>query len=64
MHGNIGKTSSYAPLKIKLRILTGKGNFNKTPALTESVNMDIWVVSISNQLIMTAVKLKENFQKK
>ena len=27
-----------------------KGPSNKTPALTENTNMDIWVVSTSNQI--------------
>ena len=29
-----------------------KAASNKTPALTESMNMDIWVVGISNQLFI------------
>ena len=32
---------------MKLRILTGKKLSNKTPALTKSVIMDIWVVGTS-----------------
>ena len=36
-----------------LRILTGKINpSNKTPALKESMTMDIWVVSTLNQLFI------------
>ena len=30
-----------------LRILTGKETSNRTPALTKSMNMDIWVVGTS-----------------
>ena len=34
-----------------LRILTGKKiPLNKTPALTEDMNMDIWLINTSNQL--------------
>ena len=40
-----------------------KAPSNKTPALTKSMNMDIWVVGTSNQLIISPLKLKQNFQK-
>ena len=36
---------------------------NKTPVLTKSRNMDIWVVCTSNQLFIRVLKLKQNFQK-
>ena len=36
-----------------LRILTGKKiPSNKTPALTEDMNMDIWLINTSNQLFV------------
>ena len=36
-----------------LRILTGKkAPSNKTPALTKSMNMDIWVAGTSDQLFI------------
>ena len=35
---------------------------NKTPALTKSINMDIWLVGTSNQLFMRGYQLKQNFQ--
>ena len=37
---------------------------NKTPALTENINMGIWVVGTSNQLFNEILKLKQNLQKK
>ena len=42
-----------------------KAPLNKTPALLESMNMNIWVVGISNQLSITGSYsiLKQNFQK-
>ena len=37
-----------------LRIFTGKkASPNKPPTLLESMNIDIWVVGTSNQLIIT-----------
>ena len=46
---------------ISLRILTGKKRpSNKTPALTKSTNMGIWVVGTSNHKVL---KLKQYFQK-
>ena len=43
-----------------------KAPSNKTPALTISMNMDIWVIGTSNQLFnfIRVLKLKQNFQKK
>ena len=40
-----------------------KAPSNKTPALTGSINMDIWVVGTSNHLFVRG-SLKHNFQKK
>ena len=37
---------------------------NKTPALTESMNMDIWVVGNSNQLSKTDSYNEMKFSKK
>ena len=35
----------------RLRILTGSPS-NKTPALTESMNMNIWVIGTSKQVFI------------
>ena len=40
-----------------------KAPSNKTPALTKSINKDIWVIGTSNEPIMRGWKLKQNFQK-
>ena len=40
-----------------------KAPSNKTPALTKSKNMGIWVVGTSNQLFEEVLKLKQSFQK-
>ena len=44
-----------------LRVFTGK---NKTPALTKSTNMDIWVVGTSNQLFTRDSYTQVNKNKK
>ena len=31
-------------------LIREKTSYNKTPALTESMNMDIWIVGTSNKL--------------
>ena len=36
---------------------------NKTPALTESMNMDIWVVGTLNQLFIGSSQTETKFQK-
>ena len=36
---------------------------NKTPALSESMDMDIWVVGSSNQFFITGSYTKTKFQK-
>ena len=41
-----------------------KAPSNKTPALSESMNMDIWVVSTSNQLFITGSYTETKFSKK
>ena len=41
-----------------------KAPSNKTPALTKSTNMGIWVVVTSNDSLEEVLKLKQNFQKK
>ena len=41
-----------------------KAPSNKTPALTKSMNTDIWVVHTSKKLFVRGSKLKQNFQKK
>ena len=41
----------------------GKAPSNKTPALTKSTNISIWVVGTTNQLFVI-LKLKQSFQKK
>ena len=41
----------------------GKAPSNKTPTLTGSMNMDIWVVGTSNHLFVRG-SLKHNFQNK
>ena len=40
-----------------------KAPSNKTPALTKSTNISIWVVGTTNQLFVI-LKLKQSFQKK
>ena len=40
-----------------------KAPSNKTPAITKSTHMGIWVVGTSNQLFIRVLKLKQNFQK-
>ena len=48
-----------------LRIHTGKkAPSNKTPALEKSMNMDIWVAGISNQLFITGSCTETKFSKK
>ena len=37
---------------LSLKILTGKSNVKKTPALTNSANIDIWIVDTSNELFI------------
>ena len=41
-----------------------KAPSNKTPALTKSKNMGIWVVGISNQLSIRVSQTKAKFTKK
>ena len=41
-----------------------KSPSNKTPALTKSMNMDIWVVGISNQLFLRGFSAETKFSKK
>ena len=41
-----------------------KAPSNKTPALTKSMNTDIWVVHTSKKPFVRGSKLKQNFQKK
>ena len=41
-----------------------KASSNKTPALSESMNMDIWVVGASNQLFIAGSYPKTIFSKK
>ena len=41
-----------------------KAPLNKTPALSESLIMDIWVVANSNQLFITGSYNETNFFKK
>ena len=48
-------------LKDTLRV---KALSNKTPALTKSANMDIWVVGTSNQLFMRGSQTETKFSKK
>ena len=36
---------------------------NETSALSKIMNMDIWLVGTSNQLLYEALKLKQNFRK-
>ena len=43
------------------RILTGK---NKIAAMTKRMNMDIWVVSISNQIFIRGSNTETKFSKK
>ena len=40
-----------------------KAPSNKTPALSESMNMDIWVVGTTNQLFVTGSYTEKNFSK-
>ena len=42
----------------------GKEPSNETPVLTESMNMDTWVVGTSNQLFKTGSYNETKFQKK
>ena len=51
------------PVITIFRIFTGKTHPKKTPALTKSMNADIWVVSTSKQLFLKVFILKHNFQK-
>ena len=41
-----------------------KSPSNKAPALTSSMNMDIWVVAISNQLFIRGSYTEKIFSKK
>ena len=41
-----------------------KAPSNKTPALTKSRNMDIWVVGTSNQLFIKGSYIETEFSKK
>ena len=41
-----------------------KASWNKTPALSGSMNMDIWVVGTSNQLFITGSYTERKFSKK
>ena len=41
-----------------------KARSNKTPALTKSMNMDIWVVSTSNQLFIRGSETETKFSNK
>ena len=41
-----------------------KDSSKRTPALTKSMNMNIWVVGTSNQLFITCSYIETNFQKK
>ena len=45
----------------QLRILTAPSN--KTPALTKSTNMDIWVVGTTNQLVIRGSLTETKFSK-
>ena len=51
------ETKSYSfPLKLSIALLKDihreKAPSNKTPALTKSTNMGIWIVGISNQFFI------------
>ena len=41
-----------------------KAHSNKIPALTKSMNMDIWVVSLTNQLFIRGLYTEIKFRKK
>ena len=41
-----------------------KAPSNKTPEITKSINMDIWVVGTSNQLIIKGSYTETKFSKK
>ena len=41
-----------------------KATSNKTPALSKIMNMDIWVVTTSNQLVMRQSYAETKFSKK
>ena len=45
-------------------ILREKAPSNKTPALWESMNMDIWIVGTSNQHLITGPCTETKFSKK
>ena len=62
IHLDDNKDNSNISMDLKckqLKILTGKYHPQITPALTKSMNMNIWVVGTSNQLF---IEIK--FQKK
>ena len=42
----------------------GQSTLNKSPALTKSMNMDIWVVGTSNQLLVRGSYTETKFSKK
>ena len=41
-----------------------KAPSNKTPALTESMNMDIWLLGASNQLFIRGSQTESNLSKR